>query len=306
MDNKINLPGRILWINNTLQSDTYCVKPHAHESYCHLIYVESGRCILMLNGEHYELTSGMYSIAFPDDTHCIESVPDGDCARLWEIKYITVSQTVKEALSGADIVLSADAYEKAQLSEIISLSQEKTGNLNAISMAFGSFLYHLSAKFESHRDSDDSVYLLGINTAGFSRATIETVKYAEKNYMHDISLEDIGQAIGYNKNYISTMVKRDLTINVNEVISFIRIREAAEMLYYSDESINNICRQCNFKTLSHFSRIFKKYVGVPPTQYRRSYPDNAFIDAAKDDLSPKAVPLWVRFTLKDYIEARTE
>ena len=46
---------------------------------------------------------------------------------------------------------------------------------------------------------------------------------------------------------------------------------AAELLRSTDESINEICYRCGFADRSSFYRIFTKYIGVAPSEYRKKY-----------------------------------
>lgn len=47
-----------------------------------------------------------------------------------------------------------------------------------------------------------------------------------------------------------------------------RVEKVAELLQVSDETISNIAYDCGFKSVAHFSRVFKLQNGVSPSQYR--------------------------------------
>lgn len=48
-----------------------------------------------------------------------------------------------------------------------------------------------------------------------------------------------------------------------------RIEQAAHLLEHTDYSINEIGRLCGYDNMEHFSRIFKKYKGKSPHNYRK-------------------------------------
>jgi len=52
----------------------------------------------------------------------------------------------------------------------------------------------------------------------------------------------------------------------------IRIRRAAELIVYSDHSLSQVASMCGYASVSHFNRVFLKYVGITPGQCRRAYP----------------------------------
>ncbi|MEE1198283.1 MAG: helix-turn-helix transcriptional regulator [Acutalibacteraceae bacterium] len=50
----------------------------------------------------------------------------------------------------------------------------------------------------------------------------------------------------------------------------IRIERAKELLDFTDKSIADIAESSGFQDQNYFARIFKKQVGLSPTQYRKS------------------------------------
>lgn len=307
MDNKVVIPADILWVCDTLYSENYQVKAHTHITYSHLIYIKSGQCNVEFNGETHALSPGMVMIAMPEDVHAIQRIPEGEEVRLWEIKFIVHSKTLNAVVKEVEKVFIADEVEIGLLADIVKGSYEggKQVNINAVRLYLAAFLYHICDDLLYNiKDESGSILLHGIDTANFSKATIETVKYIEENYMNEISLEQIGNTIGYYKNYISTVVKKDLGITVNELLSFVRIKKAAELLYYSDYSIKQIFVQTGFKNINHFTRIFKKMVGIPPAQYRRSFPEGVLETTQGVATSDTSLPMWVNGLLRDYIESK--
>ena len=58
-----------------------------------------------------------------------------------------------------------------------------------------------------------------------------------------------------------------------------RIVLAANLLRTTRRDINDICTECGFNTLTYFTRLFRREVGVSPARYRRQY-QSEFIAAA--------------------------
>ena len=50
-----------------------------------------------------------------------------------------------------------------------------------------------------------------------------------------------------------------------------RITQAQERLRYSNERLTDIAEALGFSTLYYFSVVFKKEVGVSPSEYRKRY-----------------------------------
>lgn len=64
-------------------------------------------------------------------------------------------------------------------------------------------------------------------------------------------------------------VVRELTdMSFNEYLLSLRMKRAAYLLVATQESIAEIANQCGYQGSSTFYRVFKKYYGMPPGQYR--------------------------------------
>jgi len=277
MDNKMNCPADVLWVSKTLYKERTFVKPHAHDIYYHLICVCSGYCDVRVCGEEFRLTPGKIMLAPPGAVHEICVIEDEKTVEFNEIKFVVHSQQMDSALRKLDWVWGGEECDISLCNEIVKQGPLQRGNLgmDILRTYLATLLYRLCEPilFCDVVDDVSTSFLAGINTEGFSKVTLATVEYIEKNYMNEITIEKIGEEIGYYKNYISTMVRKDLSITVNEILMLIRIQHAVELLVYSDLEIKQIYVQTGFKSVNHFTRIFKKIVGVPPAQYRNGVPD---------------------------------
>ena len=55
---------------------------------------------------------------------------------------------------------------------------------------------------------------------------------------------------------------------VNYIISK-RIDSARELLINSDKKIKDICNEVGYKDIYYFTKVFKKEIGVSPSEYRK-------------------------------------
>jgi two-component system response regulator YesN len=92
--------------------------------------------------------------------------------------------------------------------------------------------------------------------------------FIEENYSKDISLDDVSRIVDISPYYFSKLFKEVTGENFIEYLTNIRIEEAKKLLQNRDLSIKNICADTGYSDPNYFSRIFKKQVGVTPTEYR--------------------------------------
>jgi AraC-like DNA-binding protein len=127
----------------------------------------------------------------------------------------------------------------------------------------------------------------------YSELTKQIVAYINHNYAKAISLDDIAESVGLNKNYICNAFKKDTGITIINCLTAVRIRKAAEMISYGECTLAQVAQQTGFINTSHFNRIFTKYTGISPGQYRRAYPVDILLDSVEShfselDMDPEA------------------
>ena len=93
--------------------------------------------------------------------------------------------------------------------------------------------------------------------------------YLEDHYNEDISLEQLSASLGYSREYICNIFRRDMKKTIITHLTEIRIAHArVELLSNSDKKIAEIASDCGFASPSYFGRKFKEYNHITPEQYR--------------------------------------
>lgn len=92
--------------------------------------------------------------------------------------------------------------------------------------------------------------------------------FIEENFSHDISLDDVSRIVDISPYYFSKLFKEETGENFIEYLTNIRIEKAKQLLSNKEISIKSICVATGYSDPNYFSRIFKKQVGITPTEYR--------------------------------------
>ena len=91
-------------------------------------------------------------------------------------------------------------------------------------------------------------------------------------HLHEkITLENAADAVGLSPCHLSRIFKKEVGMSIVDYVQKERVEAAKHMLVNSDETLASISQYLYFSTQSYFIRIFKKYTGVTPGQYRRSH-----------------------------------
>lgn len=99
----------------------------------------------------------------------------------------------------------------------------------------------------------------------------DAVQYMEKHYAEDISLEVVAEQVNLNSVYFSNIFKKEIGENFVDYLHKYRMEIAKTMLREEDISIINIAYSVGYHDAKYFSKLFKKYVGIKPTDYRKIY-----------------------------------
>lgn len=97
----------------------------------------------------------------------------------------------------------------------------------------------------------------------------DAVLYIEGHYGEDISLSDMAMNAGMNHTTLTALMKEELGCTPSRYLMQYRISVAKKQLAFTEVPIKDIANIVGFKTVQHFSRIFKQYTGTPPAEFRK-------------------------------------
>ena len=96
------------------------------------------------------------------------------------------------------------------------------------------------------------------------------LNYLNTNYNKDISLNAMADYVSLSTPYLSRLFKNETGENFLEYLTRLRIEKSKELLLDSDHNITTIAEKVNFGNAQNYIRIFKKYEGMTPGQYREA------------------------------------
>lgn len=94
------------------------------------------------------------------------------------------------------------------------------------------------------------------------------ISFISQNFAEPLTLEYVANQVHLNPAYFSTLFKKEAGISFKDYLNTIRIEESKRLLTNSNFSIIDIAIAVGFEDQSYFSKVFKKYTGITPKQYR--------------------------------------
>jgi YesN/AraC family two-component response regulator len=105
--------------------------------------------------------------------------------------------------------------------------------------------------------------------AGQSGPVRASIQYISKYYPKDISLDSVAEAVGLSANYLGGIFKNETGMTIRQFIENTRIEEAKRLIASPACKLIGIPQQVGFNSYSYFVSVFKRSVGLTPTEYRK-------------------------------------
>ncbi|CAL2103054.1 AraC-type DNA-binding protein [Tenacibaculum sp. 190130A14a] len=106
---------------------------------------------------------------------------------------------------------------------------------------------------------------------------IQLEKLIEKNYINETSPEFYCNELNISMTTFNRLCKKYFKNSFVTIINLKKIASAKNQLFLTNESIKNIAYGIGFNDPLYFTRVFKKYSGISPKEFRKQLKDNRLI-----------------------------
>lgn len=142
--------------------------------------------------------------------------------------------------------------------------------------------------FEANTEEDQTLFLMGFflqlvslhkhyNIQSSSTPQDDTYFYYKEAlvYIHDsllegISPKDVAQYLHISPSYLRVIFSKHCKYSLRELLIRKRIECAASHLRYDNWSVSRAAALIGYEDYTLFSKIFKKYTGISPLEYKKS------------------------------------
>lgn len=101
------------------------------------------------------------------------------------------------------------------------------------------------------------------------RGSIERAKaYLAERFDRELSLEETAEFVGLNPHYFSKLFHESCGVTFIDYLTGLRIEKAKELLADPKQILKDISLRVGYRDPNYFSRVFKKTVGVSPSEFR--------------------------------------
>lgn len=97
------------------------------------------------------------------------------------------------------------------------------------------------------------------------------IAYIKLHQNKEITREELANHVFLNPDYLTRLFKKKMGLSISDYLLNERLQVAKELLMKTDMPVSGIAVHVGYANFSHFSRMFKKYAGVNPLEFRQKY-----------------------------------
>lgn len=95
--------------------------------------------------------------------------------------------------------------------------------------------------------------------------------YIDNHFADNIDIENVAIESHFSKFDFIRQFKRTYGKTPYNYLKKVRLSKAEELLKYSNLSIKEVCFSVGYSSISSFSGLFKKEIGIPPQEFKKAF-----------------------------------
>ncbi len=103
------------------------------------------------------------------------------------------------------------------------------------------------------------------------RLATAVANYVQRHLSEVITTEELARSLYMGRTHLSARFHAETGVTLSEFIRAEKTEEAKRLLRYTDRSAAAISEYLAFSSPAHFTRTFKRYTGLTPTEYREKH-----------------------------------
>nr|WP_256437277.1 helix-turn-helix domain-containing protein [Flavobacterium sp. CS20] len=253
------------------------LEPHRHSHLFQLVWISDGKYIVTIDEEEHEIQNNHFLLLYPNTIHATNFTKTVQGYSMhFSSDFFEIHSENKSHLAG---IIKHNISKKFLIVKMnSSTSKEVNGLIQYMNSTYvsGSFLkdeiirsyLHLTLLklFEYYNLHDSSTH--------YTSSQVIVNKFfqaVEEHFVSKKSVAEYARNLNLSEGYLNHVVKNETGHPAGKVIRERILHEAERLLIYSDKTISEIAYQLNFNHPTYFFRMFKKYIGKTPKDFRNSY-----------------------------------
>ncbi len=242
-------------------------------TYSEVNYVISGSGIYMVGENTYRVKAGDFTIVNAYQLHHVLTIDPNEPIVLFSVTLSVDSLP----MSNSPVQPTSDTI-RPHLLELIEImriewKEKKPYYKLKVLSCFTEFIVTIL------RDSYITNSVLNLNDESMHVSTSLTHKeqklltnallFIKQHYTENLSVQSIARNIPVSSTYLNRLFQKAMNISPMQYVIWLRLKKAVAIFTTTPGiSVKEVAQSCGYPDPYHFSKLFKKHVGVTPTQYK--------------------------------------
>ena len=261
--NVFDIMKSVYQVNQDLNNQIRCFVTNVpydehYHSKIEIYYALTEGVKVMLNNRSYDMAKDSFIIADSFDVHSNYGTGDFLCLIIPDKYFETYKQ-----IRGNRVLKQKYFDDKVQAKQVYNILNDVsklslTPDVNFLQLE--GVVKYLLGTILSYTEFVD-----GKTTTSYDTLK-DVLVYINANYKTNVSLDKISQNLGLNKHYVSHLIGKTLSQNLNDYINSLRINYFTNNID-NDERIGEVAFESGFQSLATFYRAFDKIYACSPKKY---------------------------------------
>jgi len=224
--------------------------------YCEIIYVMAGKLYIAVSGREYTVNAGEVLVIPCYQT--VDGVRRSDVKTTFCTCEFSCSDGVISDIAGQIVAIREDEYliskQFARLNQLLSAEghdDNHEGDVLCLSILYG-------IRNNIAHGTKNNLSILN-----------SVMEYINENIDKMLTVEDIAEHFGYNKDYLLRLFRERYGITVKKYINEKKMTMVKRILITTDMSVAKVGAAIGFEETELFEKFFKYHEKVTPQRYRK-------------------------------------
>ncbi|TCK85105.1 helix-turn-helix domain-containing protein [Albibacterium bauzanense] len=256
----------IKWLDLNIDSLEKIKKPHRHD-YFSIYFLISGETIQFIDFHEYKVQANALIVMRPEQIHFHVKAKNAKLLLISFKEQFLMSLQSRNNwhdIFGADVIeLDSDSMQAFMnfINLMIEEYDSELKNKEILAKIFSALLDKISLHLKKNdslekRKKYNSIY------KGFKQ--LVTVHALE-----EVKVSDYAKRLFVSPGHLNDVIKEITGKNAKTLINEQRILEAKRLLFWTNTPIREVAYQTGFDDPAYFTRFFKKYTGLLPSDFQQ-------------------------------------
>ncbi len=240
----------------------FLFKGEKHSAY-ELTYVDRGQLHCVVDGECYSLKQGQVIVFLPDQWHMQYTEKDNTA------RFLTISFDIRSEMQFpfGDRVYDLSATETTYLKQLLQESETVDEYSNDVIRANLKLLL-----ISILRDTFRRKKRLKTPTALRNENSIvgRALEYISGHVYDKLSVEIVAKETNVSASHLTALFRKQMSFSPGDYIRRVKLEESKTLIREGKLNFTQISTRLCYSSIHHFSRQFKEYYGLSPSEYAKS------------------------------------